>query len=134
MKYSFPTNNKPYDGWVDVMQLHQLGVTLHDAVTEKPTPGDIVIPIMYVPGDGDPFAHLPMSEWPWELPGICIFDTVIAEEYRAITEYGIVLWWISCSELSAAILRRVADSHLTSKAQYMAMRDMERKIGGSSNG
>ena len=134
MEYSTPTNNKPYDGWMDVMRLNDIPVVLHDAITEKPDDHDFIIPICYCPGDGEDLSKLPLSEWPWELPCVIAADVIPGKDLCLVTETSVALWWISLEEIQDLICKYVNNDHFAHKAMFIAMKYLEEQIGGDSNG
>jgi len=130
MSHSTPTHNKPYDGWLDIMALSKLPIPLHDAITEKPHPADLVIPIVYYPGDGEDLAEVPLSEWPWDIPDLLLLPAVPGKELTLIEGGAVTLWWISGTEVSELLMQIIDPSHFTAKAMYIAMKHLENKMGG----
>lgn len=131
--YSTPTTNKPYNGWLDVMSLTEMPVIFHDAITEKPNDGDLIIPIAFCPGDEENLEKLALSEWPWEIPCVITLPTMLGNELTPVVDGAIVLWWISCEELICNLTDRIELDHMTGKAVYIAMKHLEEKSGCSSN-
>ena len=127
MTYSIPTNNTPYDGWLDVMGLREMPVIFHDAITEKPNDDDLIIPIAFCPGDDEDLENLALSEWPWEIPCVIAHPTILGKELATVIEDAIILWWISCEELISNLTSLVNLEHMTGKAVYMAMKHLENK-------
>ena len=133
MNYSTPTNHTPYHGALDVINFRNLRIRVHDAVTEKPRPGDLVIPICCMPGDEMPKDGEPLSDWAWELPHLYVMDAVMDEEYKVVDSNHVVLWWISTEEMHDEILRHIESSHIGLKAMFIAMQHLERLAGGNTN-
>lgn len=131
--YSTPTTNKPYNGWLDVMNLKEMPVIFHDAITEKPNDGDLIIPIAFCPGDEENLEKLALSEWPWEIPCVITLPTMLGNELTPVVDGAIVLWWISCEELICNLTDRVELDHMTGKAVYIAMKHLEEKSECSSD-
>ena len=131
--YSTPTTNKPYNGWLDVMNLKEMPVIFHDAITEKPNDGDLIIPIAFCPGDEENLEKLALSEWPWEIPCVITLPTMLGNELTPVVDGAIVLWWISCEELICNLTDRIELDHMTGKAVYIAMKHLEEKSECSSD-
>ena len=131
--YSTPTTNKPYNGWLDVMNLKEMPVIFHDAITEKPNDGDLIIPIAFCPGDEENLEKLALSEWPWEIPCVITLPTMLGNELTPVVDGAIVLWWISCEELICNLTDRVELDHMTGKAVYIARKHLEEKSGCRNN-
>ena len=127
MTYSTPINQKPYNGWLDVMGLREMPVIFHDAITEKPNDDDLIIPIAFCPGDDEELEKLNLSEWPWENPGAIALPTICGNELTPVMEDAIVLWWISHDELISNLTSLVDPAHMAGKAVYMAMKHLEEK-------
>ena len=131
--YSTPTNNKPYNGWLDVMGLKEMPIIFHDAVTEKPNDGDLIIPIAFCPGDEENLEKLALSDWPWEIPCVITLPTILGNELTPVVDGAIVLWWISCEELICNLTSRIELDHMAGKAVYIAMKHLEERCRYSNN-
>lgn len=128
-----PTSNKPYNGWLDVMGLKEMQIVFHDAITEKPNDGDLVIPIAFCPGDEENLEKLALSDWPWEIPCVITLPTIMGNELTPVVDGAIVLWWISCEELIGNLTSRIDPDHMAGKAVYIAMKHLEERCRHSNN-
>jgi len=136
MNYSTLTKKQPYVGWLDIMTLEERSIVFHDAITEKPKPSDVIIPIAFIPGDGlDRYpGNLPLSEWPWEFPDLLVLPPVFSHDFKVIQNDAIVLWWLSCNEIVDNLLEDIPATHFASKAVFTAMKHLEDQIGGDTDG
>jgi hypothetical protein len=119
---------KNYEGWLDIMNLHKLpGTPIHNITEELPPTDEVVIPILFSPGDG-PLDGVPLSQWPWEDPLILTGDAVLGCDLQVVSGEGIVLWWISTLEITEAINKTLDPAHIAGFAQQVAIQHLEQKL------